>query len=119
MLRPALIFPLLLCLIACAPAPTHDEPLQEETAAIPRIGIVGLVQEQRKREINRDNWQTAIAGVIRNSERDHHVNVVSRRYEVTVFYGAGEQAVVVVDEDPGLQPGQRVRVTGRHIEALH
>lgn len=119
MFRPVLILTLLLWLSACAQAPVQDEPLQEEVAAVPRIGVVGLVQEQRRREINRDNWQTAIRGVIRNSEHDHHVNVVSRRYEVTVFYDAGEQAVVVVDEDPGLRPGQRVRVTGRQIEVLN
>ena len=113
------LFPLLLFLLlaACAQPAPRTEPAQE-AAAVPKIGVVGLVQEQRKREINTDNWQTAIVGVIRNSEKDHYANVVNRRYEVTVFYEAGEQATVVVDEDPPLRPGQLVRVTGNKIEAL-
>lgn len=108
---------LLVMLGACAqPAPKPAPPA--EITAIPKIGIVGLVQQQRQRALNSDNWKSAIVGVIRNSESDHHANVVSLRYEVTVFYDAGEQGTVVVDQDPGLHPGQRVRVTGNKIEVL-
>lgn len=85
---------------------------------MPRIGVVGLVQEQRKRELTSDNWQTAIVGVIRNSEKDHYANVSQLRYEVTVFFEAGQQETIVVDQNPHLRPGQRVRVTGNKIEAL-
>jgi len=101
---------------ACAQQEPRPEPVPQ--VATPRIGVVGLVQEQRKREINTNNWQQVIGGVIRNSEKDMHVNVVSTRYEVTVFFEAGESATVVVDKDPGVQPGQRVRVIGNTIEPL-
>lgn len=107
----------ILALSACASPERRDEPVVT-APAVPRIGVVGLVQEQRKREINSDNWQKAIVGVIRNSEADHYANVARLRYEVTVFFDAGEQETIVVDENPNLRPGQRVRVTGNKIEAL-
>ena len=117
MFRFAVLLLLFVMLGACAQPAPRTEPAAE-APAIPKIGVVGLVQEQRQRALNSDNWKTAIAGVIRNSEKDHNANVVSLRYEVTVFYEAGEQGTVVVDEDPGLRPGQRVRVTGNRIEVL-
>jgi hypothetical protein len=113
----ALVLLLFVLLAACAQSERRTEPAAE-AAALPKIGVVGLVREQRQRAMNTDNWQRVITGVIRNSEKDDEVSVVRRRYEVTVFYDAGEQGTVVVDEDPGLRPGQRVRVTGNRIEAL-
>ncbi|MBX6394003.1 MAG: hypothetical protein IRY96_11050 [Burkholderiales bacterium] len=107
---------LLACLLAACATPA-PQPVPE-APAVPRIGVVGLVQEQRHREINRDNWQRAIVGVIRNTEKDQNANVARMRYEVTVFFDAGEQETIVVDENPNLQPGQRVRVTGNRIEPL-
>jgi len=107
---------MILALSACAQPERREEPVA--TPAVPRIGVVGLIQEQRKRELTSDNWQKAIVGVIRNSETDQHANVSQLRYEVTVFFDAGQQETIVVDEKPDLRPGQRVRVTGNKIEAL-
>ncbi|MBL8528783.1 MAG: hypothetical protein JNL68_13935, partial [Burkholderiales bacterium] len=44
--------------------------------------------------------------------------VIRVRYEVTVFYKDGTQGVVIVDQRPAVQSGQRVRVTGDRIEPL-
>jgi hypothetical protein len=115
-MRLAIVVMIGLVLGACAetPPPTPAEP----PAAVPRIGVVGLIQQHRERGINKDNWKDALVGIIRNDRQDTGVNVVAVRWEVTVFYDAGQQEVVVVDEKPDIRPGQRVRVTGNKIEPL-
>lgn len=115
MSRLLLLLPVI-ALAACAAAPPQTPPRQ--AALTPKVGVVGLVRELQQREINISNWQSVVSGVIRNSDKDDEVNVVRRRYEVTVFYDAGEQGTVVVDDKPDLVPGQRVRVVGDRIEPL-
>jgi hypothetical protein len=114
---------LLLCslliglLCACADTP-EKKPPEDTPSAISKIGVVGLVQQRRERAINEKNWKDAIVGIIRNEEQDKHANVSRVVYEVTVFYDAGEQEVIHLDQDPQLRPGQRVRVTGKKIDVL-
>lgn len=79
---------------------------------------MGLVQLKPERAINQDNWKTAIVGVLRNEEGDRNANVAKMIYEVTVFYDAGQQDVIILEKDPQLKPGQRVRVTGNKVEPL-
>jgi hypothetical protein len=114
------LFVIALCLLllsACAAQPKPAPAPDAETAA-PKTGVVGLVQKARTRGINDENWKTAILGIVRNSENDLDANVTRTVYEVTVFYDDGQQEVIKLSQDPGLHPGQRIRVTGKKIEAL-
>lgn len=62
-----------------------------------------------------ENWLGVVGSLFSyDSEKD----VVRVRYEVTVFYPGGDQSEVIVDRHPGVQAGQKVRVTGNRIEAL-
>lgn len=114
-----LSFALLAALLLSACGFNQPAPLPPaDPNATPRIGVVGLVQQSRTRGFTGDNWMDALAGVVRNSDKDDQANVVAVRYEVTVFYDAGQQEVITVEERPDVKPGQRVRVTGRKIEPL-
>jgi hypothetical protein len=76
---------------------------------------VGLVRELKERGMTTGNWAGIIGSVFTNeTEKD----VIRVRYEVTIFYKDGTQGVVLVDERPTVQTGQRVRVTGDQIEPL-
>lgn len=94
------------------------QPAPEKTASQPeppRIGTVGLVRELKDRGMTTQNWTGVIGSIFTNeTEKD----VIRVRYEVTVFYKDGTQGVVIVDQRPAVQSGQRVRVTGDRIEPL-
>jgi outer membrane biogenesis lipoprotein LolB len=98
---------------ACAePAPKPAAPV---VTGPPKTGVVAVIQEKKESSITRDNWQDSVRYLFSN-ERDK--TVVSVQYEVTVLYDDGTNGVVTVDQKPAYQPGQRVRVTGKQIEAL-
>lgn len=100
------------------PANAGAQPAAEKTASQPepsRIGTVGLVRELKDRGMTTQNWAGVIGSIFTNeTEKD----VIRVRYEVTVFYKDGTQGVVIVDQRPTVQSGQRVRVTGDRIEPL-
>lgn len=99
-------------LAACSePKP---KPPPEETA-MPKLGVVGHIAEVKERMMTRDNWKSAIGGLLSN---DTEGNVAATRYEVTIFYDDRSTSVVTVDQNPGVTPGQRVRVTGKRIEPV-
>lgn len=112
------LFAIALCLLLLSACASQPKPAPTDEAATPKTGVVGLVQKARTRGINDENWKTAILGIVRNSENDLDANVIRTTYEVTVLYDDGQQEVVKLSQDPGLHPGQRVRVTGQKIEAL-
>jgi hypothetical protein len=100
-------------LAACSePAP---KPAPPPVSGPPKTGVVAVIQVKKESAVTRDNWQDSIRYLFSN-ERDK--TVVSVQYEVTVLYDDGTNGVVTVDEKPTYQPGQRVRVTGKQIEAL-
>jgi hypothetical protein len=100
---------------AAESAATTAAPQAAKPAQPSRIGTVGLVRELKDRGMSAQNWPGVIASIFTNeTEKD----VIRVRYEVTVFYKDGTQGVVIVDERPGVQTGQRVRVTGDQIELL-
>ena len=115
-MRLALAVLIALLVSGCADTPPAPKP--EPPPAVPRVGIVGLIQQHRERAITGENWKDAVAGITRNNREDSGVNIVAVRWEVTVFYDAGQHETVVVDEKPDVKPGQRVRVTGNKIEPL-
>ena len=76
---------------------------------------MGLIRELKDRGMTTQNWAGIIGSIFTNeTEKD----VIRVRYEVTVFYKDGTQGVVIVDQRPSVQTGQRVRVTGDQIELL-
>jgi len=92
------------------------QPGQATKPAEPsKIGTVGLIRELKERGMTTQNWAGIIGSIFTN---DTEKDVIRVRYEVTVFYKDGTQGVVIVDERPGVQTGQRVRVTGDRIEPL-
>ena len=106
----------LLCACATPEEPKPKEPAAEAPAPPPRYGIVGLVQESRVRAINDQNWKRAISGILRGNPEDDKANVTQTSWEVTIFFDAGVQETIVLDYDPLLRPGQKVRVIGNKIE---
>ncbi len=104
-------------LVACAaePALKPSAPPPEAEAPVPKTGVVGLVVVNKERGLTRDNWQDILKGFF-STETDK--NVITTRYDVTVFYDDGTSGVVTVDQKPSYQPGQRVRVTGNKVEPL-
>ncbi len=95
--------------------PVADAAAAAKPAEPPRIGTVGLVRELKDRGMTTQNWTGVIGSIFTNeTEKD----VIRVRYEVTVFYKDGTQGVVIVDQRPAVQSGQRVRVTGDRIEPL-
>jgi len=80
-----------------------------------RVGTVGLIRELKDRGMSVHNWASVIGSVFTN---ETEADVTRVRYEVTVFYRDGTQGVVIVDERPSVQTGQRVRVSGDRIEPL-
>lgn len=103
---------------ACSQPPSKPAPAaaaSAEPAETPRIGTVGLVRELKDRGMTTQNWAGVIGSIFTNeTEKD----VIRVRYEVTIFYKDGGQGVVILDQRPALQSGQRVRVTGDRIEPL-
>jgi hypothetical protein len=100
------------------PANAGAQPAAEKTPSQPepsRIGTVGLVREIKDRGMTIQNLPGIIESIFTN-EADK--DVIRVRYEVTVFYKDGGQGVVILDQRPALQSGQRVRVTGDRIEPL-
>jgi len=80
-----------------------------------RLGTVALVRPRKERGLTSENWTGVVGSLFTfDSEKD----VTRVLYEVTVFFTDGTQAELIVDRDPGVEPGQRVRVTGNRIEAL-
>jgi len=98
------------------PKPAAGDSVATAKPAEPaRIGTVGLVRELKDRGMTTGNWAGVIGSIFTNeTEKD----VIRVRYEVTVFYKDGTHGVVIVDERPAVQSGQRVRVTGDRIEPL-
>ena len=94
-----------------AAAPKQAAPSTENS----RIGTVGLIRELKERGMSSSNWTGVIGSIFSN---DTEQDVIRVRYEVTIFYKDGTQGVVVVDQRPVAQTGQRVRVTGDRIEPL-
>jgi hypothetical protein len=105
--------------VAAAGAATPSGPQSSRQALTPaeapRIGTVGLIRELKDRGMTVDNWAGVIGSVFTN---DTEKDVIRVRYEVTVFYRDGTQGVLVLDQRPSVQTGQRVRVTGDRIEPL-
>ena len=95
---------------AAADAPATASPSEPS-----KIGTVGLVQELKERGMTTGNWAGVIGSVFTNETGK---DVIRVRYEVTVFYQDGSQGAVIVDQRPGVRPGDRVRVTGNRIEPL-
>jgi len=77
--------------------------------------VVGLIVVNKERGLTRENWQDSIKSLF---STETEKNVIATRYDVTVFYDDGTSGVVTVEQKPGYQPGQRVRVVGNKIEAL-
>ncbi len=103
---------------AAAPPPAQATPPPAQTAPSAeagRIGTVGLVRELKERGMSSSNWTGVIGSIFSN---DTEQDVIRIRYEVTIFYKDGTQGVVVVDQRPTAQTGERVRVTGNRIEPL-
>jgi len=98
------------------PTPHTGAPGDTSNLAVAsRIGTVGLVRVIKERGLTSENWLGVVGSLFSyDSEKD----VVRVRYEVTVFYPGGDQSEVIVDRHPGVQAGQKVRVTGNRIEAL-
>jgi len=95
---------------ALKPSPPPPEP-----DAVPKTGVVGLIVVNKERGLTRENWQDSIKSLF---STETEKNVIATRYDVTVFYDDGTSGVVTVEQKPGYQPGQRVRVVGNKIEAL-
>ena len=98
------------------PTPRAGAPGEAFNAAgVSRIGTVGLVRVIKERGLTSENWFGVVSSLFTyDSEKD----VIRVRYEVTVLYPGGDQGVLIVDQHPGVQAGQKVRVTGDRIEAL-
>jgi hypothetical protein len=97
--------------VACSQPPPKPMP----PAGPPKIGVVGLVSELKERGLTQDNWRGYFGDLV-STDFDH--NVARVQYEVTVLYDDGTTGTVKVDEQPSLQPGQKVRVTGDKIEPM-
>jgi len=95
---------------ACS-EPKPKPAIPESTT--PKLGVVALVSEVKERGMNTDNWKGVIGGMF---SQDTEGNVMTTRYEVTVFYDDGTTGTVVVNQKPSFAAGQRVRVTGNKIE---
>jgi hypothetical protein len=95
--------------------PAAGESSNKSDVTATRVGTVGLVRELKDRGMTADNWAGVIGSVFTN---DTEKDVIRVRYEVTIFFKDGTQGVVVVNQRPGVQAGQRVRVTGSDIEPL-
>jgi len=98
-----------------AQAPASGQTTDARDATPSKLGTVGLIRELKDRGMTTENWAGVIGSVFTN---DTEKDVIRVRYEVTVFYKDGTQGVLVVDQRPGVQTGQRVRVTGNQIEPL-
>ncbi len=113
--RAALGAALVALAVGCAEPALKPSPPPPEPEAAPKIGVVGLIVVNKERGLTRENWQDVVKGLF-STEADK--NVITTRYDVTVFYDDGTSGVVTVDQKPGYQAGQRVRVVGSKIEPL-
>ncbi|MGH8681352.1 MAG: hypothetical protein ACREVS_10215 [Burkholderiales bacterium] len=114
--RAALAAALTALAVGCAePALKPSPPPPEPEAAAPKTGVVGLIVVNKERGLTRENWQDSIKSLF---STETEKNVIATRYDVTIFYDDGTSGVVTVEQKPGYQPGQRVRVVGNKIEAL-
>ena len=111
--RAALVGALTALAVACA-EPALKPPAPEPDP-VPKTGVVGLIVVNKERGLTRENWQDSVKSLFSN---DTEKNVITTRYDVTVFYDDGTSGVVTVDQKPTFQPGQRVRVVGSKIEPL-
>ena len=114
--RAALAAALAALAAACAePALKPSPPPPASESAVPKTGVVGLIVVNKERGLTPENWQDSVKSLF---STDTEKNVIATRYDVTVFYDDGTSGVVTVDEKPGYQPGQRIRVVGNKIEPL-
>jgi hypothetical protein len=115
-MRP-ILFAAATLLAACAADPPlkPSAPPPEAEAAVPKVGVVGLVVVNKERGLTRENWKDSVKSLFSNETEK---NVIATRYDVTVFYDDGTSGVVTVDQKPTYQPGQRVRVVGNKIEPV-
>lgn len=105
-------------IVAACGQPPQKRASAEAQASQPelsRTGTVGLVRELKDRGMTSSNWTGVIGSLFSN---DTEQDVIRVRYEVTIFYKDGTQGIVVVDQRPAVQTGQRVRVTGNRIDPL-
>lgn len=106
---------------ACSQPSRNPEPPAAATAkpetpsGTPRIGTVTLVRELKERGLTTQNWLGVVGSIFNN---DTEKDVIRTRYEVTVLFRDGTQNEMLLDRNPGVTAGQRVRVTGDRIEAL-
>jgi hypothetical protein len=98
-----------------AASPTDSQRKAAKNVEPARVGTVGLIRELKDRGMSAHNWASVIGSVFTN---ETEADVIRVRYEVTVFYKDGNQGVVIVNERPSVQTGQRVRVIGDRIEPL-
>lgn len=128
-IRPALLA-LIVALSACSQSPQKPRPQQDaqpgaqspagqaskpKAAGTPKLGTIGLIRELKDRGMTTENWAGVIGSVFTN---DTEKDVIRVRYEVTIFYKDGTQGILILDQRPEVQTGQRVRVTGDQIEPL-
>ncbi|HLB13908.1 MAG TPA: hypothetical protein VJM14_03180 [Burkholderiales bacterium] len=113
--RAALAAALVALAVGCAEPALKPSPPPPEPDAVPKTGVVGLIVVNKERGLTRENWQDSIKSLF---STETEKNVIATRYDVTVFYDDGTSGVVTVEQKPGYQPGQRVRVVGNKIEAL-
>ena len=93
----------------------HPPAEARPAPAEPKLGVVGLVSEVKHRGMTEDNWRDSSA---RSSRTNRQERLRASSYEVTVLYDDGTTGTVTVDEKPGYQAGQKIRVTGNQIEPV-
>lgn len=101
--------------LASAPEVVEGQRQSPKTTQPSKVGTVGLIRELKDRGMTTQNWAGIIGSIFTNEAES---DVIRVRYEVTVFYKDGTQGVLIVDQRPGVQTGERVRVTGNQIDSL-
>lgn len=101
-----------LAFAGCAPA--AKKPAAPEPDPVPKNAVVGLVTENKVRDIGDSGSFMGALGSIFTGNTDQAV--ASTYWEVTVFYEDGTTGVLRLDHRPTVLAGQKVRVIGNKIE---